>query len=378
MRKKIKILFVIDQLSLGGAERHLIQVLQRMDRRTFEPHVWVLHGKWDLLPEVEASGIPFERLNIPNIFSWQALRAVPRWIVRIRREKFQIVHTYLFAANIYGQFLAWLAGVPVRISGRREMVTWMGREHIAVTRLVNRTVHHWIAVSHAVARNVSQIEHLPRRKIAVVPNGVDLRRFTPENRVNGFFREAAIPEGAPLILNVGSYRPVKGQLTFVHACQRVVAQRPDVHCAIVGEPREPVLSRLKAALKQGGADHIHLLPPTNQMPQIYPRASLLVVSSLFEGFSNTILEAGASGVPVVATAVGGNPEAVVEDLNGRLVPAENPDQMAAVLLFLLNHPSKLKALKKTARRYVEQHFSLEKMVRRMEKWYKAWLKEKTQ
>ena len=372
MAGKIKILFMIDQLTFGGAERHLVQVLQRLDKKRFEPHLWVLHGKWDLLPEVEKSGIAIEKLNIPNIFSWQAVRAMPRWVKKIRDGKFRIAHTYLFAANTYGQILAFLAGVPVRVSGRREMVTWMAWPHIAVTRLVNRAVHHWVAVSRAVAQNVAQIEHVALRRIAVVPNGVDVARFRPENRANGFFEGSEIPPNAPLVLNVGSYRPVKGQLTFVRACRRVAASRPDVHCAIVGEAREPVLSRLKDEIQKKGGENIHLLPPTDNMSQVYPRAALLVVSSQFEGFSNTILEAGASGVPVVATAVGGNPEAVSKGVNGRLVPAENPEAMAEAILELLNKPQELAEMKKTSRQFVETGFSLKKMVNRMEELYQKW------
>ncbi len=376
MSSKIKILFIIDQLTFGGAERHLVQVLQRLDRNTFEPHLWVLHGKWDLLPDVKKIGIPFEKLEIPNIFSWQALRVLPRWVKKMRAEKFHIVHTYLFAANTYGQVLAALAGVPVRVSGRREMVTWMKWPHILVTRLVNRGVHHWVAVSQAVAQNVARVEHAPLRRIAVVANGVDVSRFSPENRANGFFKESEIPSEAPLVLNVGSYRPVKGQVTFVRACLRVAASRPDVHCAIVGEAREPVLSELKVELRKEGGENIHLLPPTDDMPRIYPRAALLVVSSQFEGFSNTILEAGASGLPVVATAVGGNPEAVSEGVNGRLVPAQNPEAMAEAILDLLNKPRQLAEMKRTCRQFVETHFSLEKMVHRMEELYRTWARPK--
>ena len=127
-------------------------------------------------------------------------------------------------------------------------------------------------------------------------------------------------------------------------------------------------------LEKDGAANIHLLDPTDAMPQVYPRASVLVVSSLFEGFSNTILEAGASGVPVVATAVGGNPEAVSEGENGFLIPPEDPDALAQAVLNLLNNSRKLDDMKKASRQFVESHFSLERMVNRMEALYVAWLK----
>ncbi|NOY78566.1 MAG: glycosyltransferase, partial [Calditrichaeota bacterium] len=186
-----------------------------------------------------------------------------------------------------------------------------------------------------------------------------------------------IPEGAPLILNVGSYRPVKGQLTFVQACQRVIKKRPDVHCALVGEMREPVLGHIQRQMQEGGAKNIHLLPPTSRMPAVYPRASLLVVSSHFEGFSNTILEAGASGVPVVATRVGGNPEAVESGVDGILVPPKNPEAMARAILDLLADPKKRTAMGQAARRKVHERFSLEKMVQTMERHYITWLETHT-
>lgn len=377
MNNRIKILYLIDQLTFGGAERHLVQVLQKLDRSRFEPHLWVLHGKWDLLPEVEKMGIPFWHLNVPNILAGQAIRKIPYWTNKIREEKFQILHTYLFASNIYGQILGALAGVPLRISGRREMVTWMGPKHIWFSRLMNRWVHHWIVVSKAVAKNVSKVEHLPGERLTIIPNGVDIYRFSPDNSFNGYFKETKIPDEAPLILNVGSYRPVKGQLTFVQACQKVIKKRPDVHCAIIGEKREPVLSTLQRQLKSEGERNIHLLPPTSQMSTVYPRASLLVVSSHFEGFSNTILEAGASGVPVVATNVGGNPEAVKIMDNGVLVPAKNSEAMARAILNLLAEPRKLKGMKRTARDFVQRNFSLQKMVRTMETYYIQWLEKET-
>ena len=375
--RPVKILYLIDQLTFGGAERHLVQVLQKLDRSRFEPHLWVLHGKWDLLPDVEKMGIPFQHLDVPNILTFRALRKISNWVGKIREEKFQILHTYLFASNVYGQILGALAGVPLRISSRREMVTWMKPKHIWFSRLTNRWVHHWIVVSRAAAKNVSRVEHISFNKLTVIPNGVDVSRFSPENSFNGYFGGTRIPKNAPLILNVGSYRPVKGQLTFVQACQMVVKKRPDVHCAIIGEMREPVLGTIRRQMENGWAENIHLLPPTSQMPMVYPRASLLVVSSHFEGFSNTILEAGASGVPVVATHVGGNPEAVRVGDNGVLVPAKNPEAMARAILNLLAKPKKLAAMSRTARIVVQRRFSLEKMVQTMEMHYLHWLEKQT-
>ncbi len=322
-------------------------------------------------------GIPFLHLDVPNILTGRALRKIPGWASKIREEKFQILHTYLFASNIYGQILGALAGVPLRVSSRREMVTWMKPKHIGFSRLTNRLVHHWIVVSEAVAKNVSRVEHISSNKLTVIPNGVDVRRFSPENSFNGYFDGTGIPKNAPLILNVGSYRPIKGQITFVQACQKVAKMRPDAHCAIVGEKREPVLGTIRRQMEMGGGENIHLLPPTSQMPNIYPRASLLVVSSHFEGFSNTILEAGASGVPVVATNVGGNPEAVTAGENGVLIPAKNPEAMARAILNLLAEPKKLAAMSRTARAFVQERFSLEKMVQTMETYYIQWLEKQT-
>ncbi|NOY78565.1 MAG: glycosyltransferase, partial [Calditrichaeota bacterium] len=165
MNRPIKILYLIDQLTFGGAERHLVQVLQKLDRSRFEPHLWVLHGKWDLLPEVEKLGIPFRHLNVPNILTGQALRKIPYWAGQIREEGFRILHTYLFASNSYGQVLGALAGVPLRVSARREMVTWMRTRHILFSRFVNQWVHHWIVVSKAVAKNVNRVEHIPWNKL---------------------------------------------------------------------------------------------------------------------------------------------------------------------------------------------------------------------
>jgi len=413
---KAKILYVIDQLSIGGAEKQLIRLLKHLDRRRFDPHLWVLHGSWELLPEVRhlgpapwpggrqpggpghtpaeacpatggarpgparlgpaRPGIPCRCLGVTNIFSTEALIRALSLVKRIRLEGYDILHTYLFASNIYGALLGAWAGVPVRISSRREIVDWKDFRHLLVSRLANRATHRITAVSRAVRESVLRREKVDPRKVVVIYNGVELPEGSLERRDSRLRERLGLPSGVPLVANLGGLKPIKDQATFVQACRWVHKFHPRAHFLIMGELREPVRTNLERLRQRYGLqDVLHILPPERDLAGVYRSIDVLVSSSVAEGFSNVILEAMSYGIPIVATDVGGNREAVAPRKTGYLVPPREPQAMAAAVLYLLQDPDRRWRMGQRAVRRVREHFSVEAMVRRYEALYEELLKE---
>lgn len=361
--RKTRILFFIDQLSIGGTEKHLIQTLKFMDRSRFEPQVYVLHGRYDLLSDIRNLNVPVKCLDIPNIISFRAMIRLFTLTREMRRARFDIVLTYLFASNIYGIVAAKLAGIPTRISTRRELVIWKKLQHRIASRLINLITDRILTNSRAVKKTVVQLEKAKRDKIGVVYNGVDINRFDPDNCDGEFRSRLGVKDGDPLIVNVARYRPLKGQKYFVDACANVAKRFPNARFAIVGPVYDKkLISNLHAQSKKLGLEkRLLLMPNWRDTPSLYAGADIVVLSSLEEGFPNVIIEAMASGKPVVATKVGGNVEAVKNEHTGLLVPPADSEAIAKNICRLLDNKKLAKEMGRHGRERVLAKFQQQTM-----------------
>ena len=369
--RKIRILFFIDQLTLGGTEKHFVQTLRFLDRNRFEPQVYVLHGRYDLLNDIKSLNIPVVILNISNIVSLRALVRLFSVVISMRRSKFDIVQTFLFAANIYGILAAKLAGIPIRISTRRELVIWKKRQHRLASRLVNLVTHRIIANSRAVKEMVVDLEQTKSNKVEVVYNGVDIDRFEADRRDGDFRAHLGVSYDVPVIVNVARYRPLKGQKYFIEACAKVAKIFPKARFAIVGPVYDKqLISRLHQqsetlAIK----DKLSLLSTWRDTPQLYAGVDVVVLSSLEEGFANVIIEAMASAKPVIATKVGGNVEAIQDGITGLLVPPADSDALAEAMCRLLRDRALASEMGRKSRTRVLAKFQQQFMWDEMQKHY---------
>jgi sugar transferase (PEP-CTERM/EpsH1 system associated) len=263
-----------------------------------------------------------------------------------------------------------MAGVPGRIHGEqgRDVYDLDGSnlKYNLFRRVMKLFIHRYIAVSSDLAGWL--IHTIGARKDSVVQiyNGVDTRRFRP---VTGFRcsvgPEGFAPSGTLVVGTVGRMEMVKDQVTLVQAFLHLIETYPrariKVRLVIIGDGvlREQSLRLLKKA----GAEHLAWLPgERSDIPELMRAMDLFVLPSLAEGISNTILEAMASGLPVVATRVGGNPELVEEGRTGLLVPPADPAAMAKAIHTYLDHPEQLARHGQAGRERAEIRFSMETMV----------------
>ena len=240
------------------------------------------------------------------------------------------------------------------------------RRYNFIRRTLSPLIDRYICVSQDLGGWLGQTVGVPRNKIEQIYNGVDIERFRPSARSDRDHIPNAGPEDL-VIGTVGRMEGVKDQLTLAHAFVELVERTGSaglrLKLVMVGDGRlyQPVLEVLQQA---GLGKQIWLPGARHDVPDLIRELDIFVLPSQAEGISNTILEAMASGLPVVATAVGGNTELVTPNVTGTLVPSENPSAMARALLQYVNNPDRVERTGEHARRHAVERFSLPAMVRR--------------
>ena len=361
------IVYVIGQLGIGGTERQLVALVQRLDRRQFQPHVICLSQDDTLSEPMRQAGcpvyvVPRERLGLAR--TWLGL------LSHLRRLRPAVAHVFAYARYLAIP-AAWVARVPHIVVSERNVPLWKASWHRLLDRVLLRYVDLALANADRVRQTFWLDLGLPAERCRVIYNGLDLSAFDVQQRA-GF--AAPIPDGIenPLsgrvICAVANAEPKKRLNILIQAYASVRQQHPDTSLWIVGDGKQkPELVNLAESLKI--ANRVHFWGRRYDVPAILRYATMGVLSSRIEGCANALLEYMAAGLPAVATRVGGNPELVVEDETGLLVPSGNPQALADAILYLLQRPDVARQYGIAGRHRVEQHFSMELMLSETEEVY---------
>jgi sugar transferase (PEP-CTERM/EpsH1 system associated) len=358
---------IVDRLAVGGMENGLVNILNHSEARSFRHAVVCLRPETDFRrrirnPEVEVLCIDKRPGKDPGAY----LRL---WAL-LRRLKPAIAHTRNLPV-VDMVVPATAAGIPIRIHGEhgRDVLEETGgnRKYNALRRTLAPLVTAYVAVSRDIQGWLSGTVGLPKAKITQIYNGVDAKRFhpaagpRPRPPVEGF------DDGTVVIGTVGRMQTVKDQpnlaRAFVHLVDRFPDGRRRLRLVMAGDG--PLQAECEAILAEAGLSHLAWLPGSREdVPDIMRMLDIFVLPSRIEGVSNTILEAMATGLPVVATATGGNPELVRAGRTGLLVPIAAPSALAAALAFYAEDAERRRAHGDAARRLVEHEFGLSVMVGR--------------
>ena len=369
-------LFVIGTLDVGGTETQLVELVTRLDRRAFEPIVCSLAGG-PLAARLRASGIAvhvlgfqgFRGVRFKYLFSapaaWRMFSGL--WRI-IRRERPAILHGMLFWAYVLGTLVGRAAGVPIVISSRRSLGLFKAGKPVflLLERIVNRQTDLFIANSEAVRADTIAREGIRPDRIMVIRNGLDLARF--DGAPDASLAASLALSGAPRAIVVSNFIHYKGHEYFLRAWRDVLVRFPSAVAMLVGDGiLRPDLERLVDDL---GIRHaVRFLGVRQDVPKLLGLADLYVHPSLEEGYSNALLEAMASGKPIVATAVGGNVEALRDGETGLLVPSRNAGALAVAMLKLFEDPAAARRMGDSAAREVREHYDIGAMVRAYERIY---------
>ncbi len=325
---------------------------------------------------VERAGIPVRTggMGPGELYRapWKLLAAEGRLAAWMRTIKPHVVHAFLPLVSLMGAAAGRACRVPLVVTGRRALGTHQDRYPMlrVADRLSHRLSHRVTVNSRAVWRDTLRRDRIPSRKLVLIHNGIETQPFDQAARRSRATRSALqIPQGYQVVVAVANLIPYKGHADLVEAAARVLARVPRTVFLFAGEDRgiQAFLERRAAGL--GILDHIRFLGLRADVPALLAAADVAVLASHEEGFSNSLLEAMAAGLPVVATRVGGNPEAVVEGKTGWLVPPRDAGTLAHRLVDLLEDPARARAWGRNGRVRVERCFSADKAARLHERLY---------
>jgi sugar transferase (PEP-CTERM/EpsH1 system associated) len=360
------IVHVVYRFDTGGLENGVVNLINHMPADAYRHLVLALTEVTDFKLRVQRPDVQFIALHKPPGHGfWQ----LPRLFRLFRELRPAIVHSRNLAA-LETQLAAWAAGVPVRIHGEHgrdvEDMDGSNRTYQRVRRFYRRFVHHYIALSRDLADYLTQRIGVPATRLSQVYNGVDTTRFAPPERVLPIPDCPFDPEQHLLFGTVGRMQTVKDQLTlaqaFAQALQLAPQLRARLRLVLVGDgPLRPQVAQLLQ--QQGVAELAWLAGERSDVPAVMRGLHGFVLPSRAEGISNTILEAMACGLPVLATRVGGNADLVADGETGLIVPAADPAAMARALVQLADAPEHARAMGQAGRRRVLERFSLQAMVR---------------
>jgi glycosyltransferase involved in cell wall biosynthesis len=344
-----RIVFLLQDLKFGGTQRQALELARRLNPARFQVEIWLLADGDDLTPLAGRHGIHIVRLGRQTRVGPAALARLG-W--RLKNQNLDVLMPLTVVPNIWGRMLGRLARVPVIIGNCRGGGA-PRRQH---ERRLWPLAHHILCNSRAIRSVLTDCCGVPEAHVTAIYNGVDTDYFQPPT--------AAAP-GPPRVLCVARMVPEKDHDTLLAAFARTVQVHPEAELWLVGDgPRLEQIRDLARRLLPG--NRITILPPREDLRPLLHQASLLVLSSRAEAFPNVILEAMASGLPVVATRVGGIPELVDSGRTGWLVNAGDASGLAAALSQALADPDVRQVMGRAGRERALYNFSLDTMAARYE------------
>jgi glycosyltransferase involved in cell wall biosynthesis len=365
--RSLRVLLLTSSLHYGGAERQVVELARRLDRRRFQPFLCCLDGtrtEFDLAPSPTPLAMARRRARFDPI---PFLRV--GWL--LRRWSIDIVHAFLFDAEMIGRLMGWLTRVPVIIASERNSDYRPMPLQDRAQRLTRPLVDLMVANSHAGRRYAIQHLGFAPDRVAVVHNGVDTVRFAPGDKAEARAR-LGLPDRGPVVGMFASFKPQKNHAMYFRAARRILDRQPEARFLSVSHvPWQPwngavnadYQASLRALVDQLGLrERMVILTNRDDVDRLYAACDVTVLTSRREGTPNVVLESMASGVPVVATDVADNALILDDTSGGAVVPVDADDLLAERVCALVSDPGALGAAGTRARRAALERFSMARCV----------------
>jgi glycosyltransferase involved in cell wall biosynthesis len=375
--RRLRLLLCVDSLAAGGTELNAVRTVEQLRSRGHDARLLVLRAEGPLLERCREASVPVVAFGVPPIARGGSFVRAAAFIRLLRRLGTEVVHTQDRYTNAFLVPWARLAGARVVASRRWWNVhpSW----GVAVgNRLAFRLAHRVVANSGRVADLVARLDGVVVPKVAVVTNFLDAWAVAPvraEDRA-AVRSQLGIPAGPRVVGVVANLRPVKAHAVLLEAMTEVMRLRPDVMLALIGDGEcRPALDR--QAREAGIIDRTIFAGGRTGPVNWHAAFDVSVLSSVSEGFPNTVVEAMAAGNPVVATDVGGTADAIRDGESGVLVPAGAAAPLAAAIGALLDDPARAARMGTAARQRALFEFQADVVIPKLELLYSSLLTERT-
>ncbi len=357
---RYKVVHIVEDMKVGGQENVIASIVRGLDPDRFQVEVWCTQAGGQVADELRRDGFPVRILHVKglrNILHAARLRNL------LREERVDIVHTHAWGGGLIGRFSACAAKTPVILGHVHGIYNYVKWYHLRIDSVLVRWSTATICCSQAARRFMLTHQRVPPEKIIVIYNGVDLSPFKPlpESERTALRHKARVRPDDILIGSVGHLETHKGHEFLIRAFRRILETKPQARLLIVGDGRKR--QKLEALAEELGVKHrVTFAGVRRDVPLLLSLMDIFVLPSLNEALGIALIEAMASGVPVVASEVGGIPEVVKHRETGLLVEPRSASALADAILELISAPAVARRMSEAALQSV-QRFSLETMLR---------------
>ena len=373
MKDKINILFVIPTLTIGGAEIQLYNLVKGLDKNKYKITVCCTTMGGAFVDRFEKIGIRPIILRKKHKLGFLVLI---RLIEIIRKQKIDIIHTWLFTANVWGRLAAKVCGVRIIISSERNVTFWKSGVYRFIEKVLAPFSSVILANSQGVRDSLITFDRIPASKVKVIHNGLDLSRFDCMSNYDdsAIRNEYGIDSHCIVIGNVCRIHPQKDLDTFTEMASLLIERYKNLSFLIIGGAylgqerpyMEHIVRRINALEL---SDKVTITGFVEDVPEFLSRVDIFVQTSTREGLSNALMEAMAMGKAVVATAVGGTPELIDDGINGYLVSPKDVNAISDRVGILIENLHIRSRFGDAAKITIQEKFSLETMVDNMQRLY---------
>jgi glycosyltransferase involved in cell wall biosynthesis len=359
------VLLVLDQLpkTLGGGERIVLKIAALLPQFGYRASILTFSAHPES-PALNSPPCPIYLLPLQRTYDFQAIRAAMDLRRFLRQQRVRIVQTFFESSDLWAGFVTKSMSRARLVWSRRDMGILRSSKHRIAYRFMSGFPDAVFAVSEQVRRHCIDTDRIDPARVRTIYNGLDLADWST---LSG----PANTEDKVIITTVGNIRRVKGHDVFIKAAATIVQNFPNVSFSIAGDVLEPdyfqELQSLVHDLDLSG--RFHFLGSVNDLREHLSSADIFVLASRSEGFSNAIVEAMAASLPVVATNVGGNAEAVIDGVTGFIVPSDEPAALSAAITRLISNPSQAQTMGEAGRNLVMEKFTTKAMMSKISACY---------
>lgn len=372
--RKHNIIYMIDGLGMGGAERLMIPILRNLDRNYFEPRVCVFQVRDGnpVADDLRSLGVPVDLFNVDYL---RDITALPRLIKYLKKHRADLVHTQLEFANTLGNIAAKLLRLPsvctIHTLPSQDMSV-KSKAHQDVEMAVLRFFcDQVISVSEEARQYHLSFSKATPQSVSTIYNGIELAHFADIDRARErqiLLDQFQVPNDAKAITTVAVLREPKGIQFMIQAMPAILEVHPDTYYFIAGDGahKDALVEEVE---KMGVGQRVIFAGMRKDVPQILSACDLFVLPTLTEALPTVLAEAMAAGLPIVASAVGGVPEMVSDGENGILVSPANPAELSSACIGLLSDAEKCAALAENGLRIVHEKFNIQTQVEKLKNLY---------
>ena len=370
---RIRLAYFSNATARGGAEEHILTLLHGLDRSLFQPFLICSLT----VAEKLGKDVPEDVVVMPLSFGkLSEFRGAFRLAKLLRENKIQILHSHLFYSSLFASPVGWLCGIPAILETPHLRELWREgkrwpKSSFAIDRLVGKCVDAYIAVSKANGAYLHDIKKLPARKIHVVQNGSDLKRFRPDHQAPAGMRESlGFDAKDPVMLVPARLEPQKGHRVLFDALPAVLREFPKARIVCAGEGT--LLGKLQDQVKHLKLEgNVSFVGRQQKLEDWLALCDFTILPSFFEGLPLVAVESLAAGRPMVATAVDGTPEVLLNEKTGLTVPPGDAAALAAAIIRMLREPEMRRAMAEAGHRWALECFTQDLQIKKTQELYVA-------